>query len=56
MDKSAQSTPSAIRKTWGYMDRTEKSIFIAKICVMVCSFGFIFGGVLVEGITYETFL
>jgi hypothetical protein len=42
-------------KTWGTMDRASKMLFVAKVCVMVCSFGFICGGALVEGMKYESY-
>jgi hypothetical protein len=34
---------------------TQKAIFIAKLCIMICSGGFIFGNVLVENDEYETY-
>lgn len=37
------------------MDAKERTIFVGKVCVMVCSAGFIFGGVLVEGMVYEQY-
>lgn len=35
------------------MDSGAKAIFLGKLGVMLCSFGFIFGGVLVEGMVYD---
>lgn len=35
------------------MNNGAKAIFLGKLGVMLCSFGFIFGGVLVEGMVYE---
>lgn len=43
------------KKTWMASTGTEKAWFVAKVCIMVCSFGFVFGGVLVEGMQYETY-
>jgi hypothetical protein len=40
--------------TWKTMENGEKALFLGKLAVMLCSFGFIFGGVLVEGKVYET--
>jgi hypothetical protein len=34
---------------------TQKAIFIAKLCIMICSGGFIFGNILVEDDKYETY-
>lgn len=50
-DGSAKSATN--RTTWATMDGSQKAVYIAKVCIMLCSFGFIFGGVLVEGMTYE---
>jgi hypothetical protein len=53
----AASKSAALTKTkqsWKTMDGAGKMLFVAKVCVMVCSFGFIFGGVLVEGMKYES--
>lgn len=56
MEKPLKSANSAANKTtWATMDGTQKAAFIAKICIMVCTFGFIYGGVLMEGVTYEPF-
>lgn len=33
-------------KKWGGMDRREKTIFVVKLTIMLCSFGWIFGNVL----------
>lgn len=49
--KAAQSKV----KSWANKNGTEKAVFCAKLAVMVCSFGYIFGGLLVEGMTYETY-
>lgn len=40
-------------ETWAIMDNRAKAIFLAKLTLMLCSFGFIFGGVLVEGMVYD---
>jgi hypothetical protein len=40
-------------KKWATMDNRAKAIFLAKLTLMICSFGFIFGGVLVEGMVYD---
>jgi hypothetical protein len=34
---------------------TQKAIFIAKLCIMICSGGFIFGNILVENDKYEPY-
>jgi hypothetical protein len=49
--KSVTMVP--VVKTWGMKTGIEKTVFVVKVCIMVCSFGFLFGGVLVEGMTYE---
>jgi hypothetical protein len=33
-------------KAWGVMNRPEKSIFLVKLALMLCSFGWIYGNVL----------
>ncbi|HEY8606619.1 MAG TPA: hypothetical protein VIM12_05835 [Noviherbaspirillum sp.] len=38
--------------TWATMDSVARAIFVAKVGIMVCTFGFVFGGVLVEGMVY----
>lgn len=41
--------PKAVKagdKKWGVMDRREKTIFVAQLTIMLCSFGWIFGNVL----------
>jgi hypothetical protein len=54
--KSTKSVkPTAPVKTWKTMDSKEKAVFVGKVCVMVCSGGYIFGGVLVEGMVYEQY-
>lgn len=40
-------------KTWATMDRNAKALFLIKVAIMLCSFGFIFGGALVDGMVYE---
>jgi phosphoribosylformylglycinamidine (FGAM) synthase-like amidotransferase family enzyme len=46
MENAANQDPrNAPRKRWAAMDSREKTIFIAKICVMVCTGGFVFGNV-----------
>lgn len=47
MDTSLQpvaKTPGM--KTWGVMDRGEKMRFVAKLCLMFASFGWIYGNTL----------
>ena len=39
--------------TWATMDTRAKVFFLVKLTLMICSFGFIFGGVLVEGMIYD---
>lgn len=39
--------------TWATMDNAARAIFVGKVCVMVCTAGFVFGGVLVEGMDYS---
>jgi hypothetical protein len=57
MEKPVQSVKSIATKiTWASMDGSQKAAFTAKVLIMVCTFGFIFGGVLVEGMTYDTYL
>jgi hypothetical protein len=34
------------RKKWGVMSRLEKTVFVLKVCLMVCSGGFIYANVL----------
>ena len=38
--------------TWATMDNAARAIVVGKACVMVCTAGFVFGGVLVEGMVY----
>jgi hypothetical protein len=51
----APSQPAAkiaARKTrsrkWKFMSGGEKAIFVMKVIVMVCTFGFVYGNVLVD--------
>ncbi|HEV2608994.1 MAG TPA: hypothetical protein VGU61_01905 [Noviherbaspirillum sp.] len=44
---------TAAGKTWATMDGGAKAIFLMKVSVMLCSFGYIFGGALVDGMVYE---
>jgi hypothetical protein len=39
---------AAKNQAWGVMDGREKTIFVVKVCLMLCSFGFIFGNVLTD--------
>jgi hypothetical protein len=41
-------------KKWRAMNGVQKMVFAGKVCLMVCTFGFICGGVLVEGMKYES--
>jgi hypothetical protein len=43
ISKDSKLTP---RKRWPAMDSREKTMFVLKICVMVCSGGFIFANVI----------
>lgn len=47
-----ETTPSASPRKWATMTAGERAIFVGKICVMVCTGGFVCGGVLVEGMEY----
>ncbi|WP_158597960.1 hypothetical protein [Noviherbaspirillum saxi] len=40
-------------KTWATMNNGSRAIFLGKLAIMLCSFGFIFGDVLVEGMVYD---
>jgi hypothetical protein len=45
----ASLTPAAKtagKKSWGVMDGREKILFVAKLCVMFASFGWIYGNTL----------
>lgn len=33
-------------KGWKGMNGSEKAIFVAKVCVMICTFGFVFGNII----------
>lgn len=47
MDESIKAVAvNAGDKKWEEMDRREKTIFVLKVTIMVCSFGWIFGNVL----------
>jgi hypothetical protein len=35
-------------KKWGIMNGGEKTVFVVKVVLMVCSMGFIFGNVLTD--------
>jgi hypothetical protein len=49
MDASSKPAAAAAKsKKWGSMSGLEKTTYVAKVCLMVCSFGFIYGGVLTE--------
>lgn len=39
--------------TWGTMNGASKALYVGRLCIMLCTFGFIFGGVLVEGMKYD---
>lgn len=49
MNKPTAAAPAA---TWETMSGRSRAIFLAKLCVMICTGGFVFGGVLVEGMVY----
>ncbi len=51
--KKVAANPSV--KSWASKSGAEKLVFCAKLTVMLCSFGYVFGGLLVEGMTYETY-
>lgn len=54
MGASAKSVANTTTdKKWGTMNGTEKMIFVGKVCLMICTLGFICGNALVEGVTYE---
>ncbi|MEC4723666.1 hypothetical protein RY831_31575 [Noviherbaspirillum sp. CPCC 100848] len=55
MKPAKTAKPVIPAKAWKSMDAKERTIFVGKVCVMVCSAGFIFGGVLVEGMVYEQY-
>lgn len=45
-------TQAAVPVTWATRTTPEKWIFLAKLGLMLCTFGFVFGGALVEGMVY----
>lgn len=49
METSAVAKPA---QKWATMNNAARATFVAKVCVMVCTGGFVFGGVLVEGMVY----
>ncbi|WP_334189754.1 hypothetical protein [Noviherbaspirillum sp.] len=50
----AQPLPKTIPgKTWATMDGGAKAVFLMKVSLMLVSFGYIFGGALVDGMVYE---
>lgn len=51
--KTATATKPA--QKWATMNKTAKAVFVGKVCVMVCTGGFVFGGVLVEGMVYPSY-
>lgn len=55
MAATTPTTASIPAQTWKTMNGREKVIFIGKLCIMICSGGYIFGGVLVEGMVYEQY-
>ncbi|WP_194727233.1 hypothetical protein [Noviherbaspirillum malthae] len=55
MAATTSTTASIPAPTWKTMNGREKVIFIGKLCIMICSGGYIFGGVLVEGMVYEQY-
>ncbi|MGV3653470.1 MAG: hypothetical protein ACO1N5_04570 [Noviherbaspirillum sp.] len=40
-------------KSWATMSSRDKTIFILKATIMICSFGFLCSNAFVEGMTYE---
>lgn len=40
---------------WATMSSGAKAVFVAKVCVMVCTGGFVFGNVLVEDMVYPDY-
>ncbi|MDB5794510.1 MAG: hypothetical protein JWR25_889 [Noviherbaspirillum sp.] len=44
--KMSQDAKFVPRKRWPQMDSTEKTSFVFKICVMVCTGGFVFANVI----------
>ena len=42
------------RKPWATMSGAGKARYAARVCVMICTMGFICGNALVEGMKYET--
>lgn len=48
----SENTQAAVPLTWATRTTPEKWMFVAKIGLMLCSFGFLFGGALVEGMVY----
>ncbi len=53
MDIGQPQIKTIAGKTWATMDRNAKAMFLIKVAIMLCSFGFIFGGALVDGMVYE---
>jgi hypothetical protein len=51
-DMETAITQAAVPATWATMTTPEKWIFAGKVGIMLCSFGYIFGGALVEGMVY----
>jgi hypothetical protein len=52
-ETSMSATPSTVasgNKKWADMAMNDRIIFVAKICIMVCSGGFIFANILADDI------
>lgn len=50
---AAQATPApsaAPDKSWAGMSMNERLVFLAKLCIMICSGGFIFANLLADDI------
>jgi hypothetical protein len=47
MDIATDPNPPIHGKLWGAMDSAEKLIFLAKLCVMIASSGYIYGNIFV---------
>lgn len=51
MPNSASTATAALpNKTWASMNRNERAVFVLKVCIMVCSGGFIFANILADDI------
>jgi hypothetical protein len=49
MQENATVSPvTPASKSWALMVAGEKFVFLTKLCIMVCSFGFVFGNLLTD--------